>query len=501
MNRKNLLSLIIVTALSLSLVGPLQAQQTLSIEDALRIAVENSPQLQASLLEVKRADLGVIQADGDFISNFSADLGYTNNTTPQAGINGALLGSNNNGTSTISQESINSSMTLSRLFGPGTRLSATLNVDRSLTLPEGVDNLDPNYGVGLRLELTQPWLQGFGRTVNEANIDRFKVQRTGAQASALRTANTLLLDTITAYWELWYNQKNLTLNQQALKLAQQQLELGRARVDAGSIPENDLLPLLTQEASIMEDLENARANVRTSSITLAQLLGRPETSSNYLQTKPEAPALPGQNLDPNFFELVKANAPSLAELDAELQSADLDLALAEDQNKPQLNSSAWISSNGLGSEFSNTAEQFGTLEATGFFVGLTFSAPVSRRATRASLDLAGLAKRSVDLRIQTELQRLKAEVDTRQTSLEASYRRLDLTKRTVELAQRSTQAQVDSFKAGDSTPIDVAQVLQSQREAEQRFTRLQVDITLAHMALYNLTGELPRQMGITLDDE
>jgi outer membrane protein TolC len=58
-------------------------------------------------------------------------------------------------------------------------------------------------------------------------------------------------------------------------------------------------------------------------------------------------------------------------------------------------------------------------------------------------------------------------------------------------------AQQRRFKAGEGTALDVARVVQQQREADLRVLRATVDLALAHIALDDLRGALLERLQVT----
>src|SRR5690606_24929969 len=156
----------------------------------------------------------------------------------------------------------------------GTNLGAAW---RSVNLTPGTTDsvtIGPNYSAQATLDVRQPLLRGAGDDATLAPTRQALAARTASRHSRDATLSQLVLETLRAYWELWYAQEAVRVQREALRVAERQLEEQRLRVERlGTAAPVDLLQLSSQRAAIEEALAIAETNRRARAIELGRLIG------------------------------------------------------------------------------------------------------------------------------------------------------------------------------------------------------------------------------------
>lgn len=477
---------------SLVFVGQARAQDGagLGLAQVQQRAVASNPTLRATMLELKRAELSIVSAEGAWDPLWSMDAGYTYGSSIALGRDGSAT--------LLSRESLQASAQVSKTFTTATQTRAQLGVGRAVSDSVAVGRLGAAYNMGLLLEVTQPWLRGFGKEITQGTLRSARSQRMASDLDKLTQANTLLREVTVAYWELWYAQRAVEVSEQALALAQEQLKIGQVRLDAGLLAKEELLPLLSEEASLKEQLISSKGQVRERAMTLGRLLGEPTNGA--LRASEAAPTDASMPAMDALMAQAKQRSPALLRLESEREVAKINAILAKDRARLDLSTVARLQVDGLGRDPAEALVSFGSFTAISGFVGLSLTWPASTQAALAESERAQLAIKAVDARYEAQLMSMERDLATGLNSLQIAYDRRALVEEASQLAQQTVQAQQVKLEAGDATALDVVRVLQRQREAQLRQVRLEADIAIAQANLSSVVGVLADGFALTMDE-
>ncbi len=203
-------------------------EDRLSLADAIRIVLEESPMSRIADAEVTAAEDGRKSARGDFLPKLRTEFDYTNlNKVPEIVLPGELLGS-----------------PVSAVVGAGT----TEQVISHTTLQ-------------------QPLFTGL------ALLTQYRVAELGTEAADLekeKTRQGLILQTYEAYYGVLLAEKYLQVADQAVTQLTSQAEIARQFYETGVTAKNEYLKVLVQLADTRHkqivanyDLDYARSRLRT----------------------------------------------------------------------------------------------------------------------------------------------------------------------------------------------------------------------------------------------
>jgi outer membrane protein len=452
------------------------------------LAMKNQPAIALALTDLETARWTVIGERARYAPSVVLDGSYTSSVNLRPG---------------FTQDTVK---TTEKRFDAGAELRKPLVFGTQLSLRQSgswyeqtsnqslgaavAGKLGPAYLVTTRLSLTQPLLRGRGREVGEAELRAALAQRNQAQEARDRVASELLRDVLTAYWELWYADRNVQIEEQALAVSRRQRDDAQARVTSGTLPAADVLGFDTGVAQRQEALLTARTDRVRREHELRRLLGLVEGQQT-LTVLTEDARIP-ELLDAEAAEReALSGSRRLRELRARVELARIQARTADDPLRSRLDLDAYGQVQGLGNDDVGDAfEQYAKFKAVSAFVGLTYEAPLDSRARKASAAKARLAVEGAEQELaqarDQELSELRIALD-RQT---AERERLVLVEGTVAIAEKQLAAEQARYATGSSTSLAVLEAEDAVRSARLRVARSHADLLEISLQLEHATGRL-----------
>lgn len=298
--------LFLLAATSLPTAGQDAVPMSLTLEEALRLAVRNNPRLQAVRNDVAVADWNLNAAYGSWI--------------PSASVS-----------SSISWQ------------GAGEQRFGSITADQ-LGFQDQPSFLFSSYNAGISYSLSGRTLMAPGQARRNRDATRAQV---GSEEAVLR------LNVTKAYLEVLRQIEGLSLAEQELERARFNLRLARGRQEVGS---GNVIDVQQAEVSVGRAeivLIQARTGVRTSRIRLLQHVGvtlaaEPALATAFAVTEPLWTA-------DDLYETAIAANPSLQALRAQEEASRYGVDIARSAYFPTLSLSAGIS--GFTRQASSTAGQ------------------------------------------------------------------------------------------------------------------------------------------------
>lgn len=285
-------------------------------------------------------------------------------------------------------------------------------------------SINPAYESDLALQLTQPLLKGFGRSVAEQDILFAVNDRQVAVQDLREVAFALLAEVRDAYYEVLRLRDNLRFREISVSLAKKILSEASARVRAGILPPVDILEAefglkerqrlrLDADREYKDGLDQLALlmNSRQSLIIADESLGQPALAVDEEQGLQQA----------------LGKRPDLQRRIRQLERLDLEQYLARNDLLPGLDLSASYSHKGLGDGYSDDLDDVGGGEYPNWQIGLSLSYPIGNRTARYE-------HRRTLLKIkgrQAEIAQLQEEI---RTQIRAAIRLLEVNEQKIEVA-------------------------------------------------------------------
>lgn len=463
----------------ISLLGDEVQALELSLEDALRIALEANLGLERQAVETEVARLNWRGSWGAFDPVYALDMSLNDFEVPATGpfVPGFLDPGD-----VIEGESfqVNNSLTLPINTGGNVSLSYDVRTDETT---DGTSFGDSEQGF-LTLALTQPLLRGAGRRFATADqreaeiayLRQLEVERQVRQETAQAVQN--------AYWDLVAAEGEVEVREQAVELGIEQLEQNRRRLEVGVGTEVDVLQAQTNKATQDEQLLLARVNSKAARDDLRALLFRRDPGLDGVEAYeafwdvPIVPttALPDVDHDIELSwlnSLVRAfeRVPELAQLALDVESAEVRLQRAASQRLPGLDFSVSLTSQGLDATGSDgmgmpVPVDFSVLDADALttVLSLNFSAPIGNRTAGYAERVARARIRTAQLAHEDQQRLVVSAVREAVRNVEYQAQAVAAAETSRRLAERQLEAEQARYEEGLSTTF---QVLEFQQDLAQ----------------------------------
>ena len=501
------------------------AQETvqLTVEEAVRRAVEHNPDLASVRFGTQVETARVSESESAYVPVFSTMVGTSSNVTPPSNF---LLGERGIDTNDL----FTSTGVRQRLpWGSG---SWNLSWDTSRqTSNNPLTSFDPALQSGFQLAVSQPLLKD--RKMDLARQQTI-VARRNLESSELRVRESVV-QTMAAvkqsYWTLKATLANVTLQQRSLELAQELARQNKARVDVGQTPPLDLLQAEAEVAQRRENLIRANTAAGDAEDRLRRLIMDPADPS-FWRTRldpTDEPAFGGVLPDVDAVSAGTFNERyDLERARKDLQNIVTSVEFFNDQKLPDVRLETSYRGSGLGgTRFLRTGEFPGTVIGTArrsygsalgqmfdssypaWSVGLTVSYSLGRSFEEAGLARAQVERRqaaqrisSLQLQIAETLRQAVRQVQSTAERIEAARagstvarQRLDVEQRRYEVGLSTsflvTQAQRDLLQ----TEVNLLQATLDHQSALVSFEALQQAPAMGSSPSTDIRGSNVIQLG------
>lgn len=348
-----------------------------------------------------------------------------------------------------------------------------------------------------RATFKQPLARGFGPAIALANERKGDLAATTATVKAQLAGEDLLRDLITGYWELAYASFELDVRIQALELARKQDKLTHQQMRAGTVP-SSALDAVTYEIAVRDEARlRAVTQLEQRSLELRRLAGL-ELSRRQIVLRPAAAMELGDDEELDVDAVLRRSRSGnrrLAALTLEQKLADVDVRLARDRAKPQVDLELSGAMIGIGDATGDALAGLGGGEAYEVRVGLSVSWELSG-AARRGLDAARAKRRRVDVDRADLARQIETELVLAVKSVRSARARVELADRAIAVAENNVRAERASFLVGRTTNFQVMQRQSELIEARLRRGRAVADYHVAVAQVQYLGGTLLERHGV-----
>jgi outer membrane protein TolC len=334
--------------------------------------------------------------------------------------------------------------------------------------PGQVLPLNPEEQRAVTLSYTQPFLQGAGFRVNAAPIVIARINTEQSYFQYKDAVQEMVRGVIEAYWTLVQAEVDAWARRTQVEDAAKAYELARAKHQIGPAAPGQTAPLLASneyQARVTYDqlkaaLIASEANVLDREAALRNILGLPPEDCRRIVPT----SLPtSRRLRPvwqKIVQLAEERRPDIIELKLIVEADKQRLVLAEDQALPQLNATALYRWNGLsgempnGREISTHAGQF-----TDWTVGVNFSVPLGLRQGRAAVRQQRLLIARDRDNVSQGLHAALHDLAAASRELDSAFEQYLALKETREAALVNLQFQKAAFRTGNVNYLNYLQAL------------------------------------------
>jgi outer membrane protein len=472
----------------------------LSLDDSIRLALANNTDVRLDHSQIDFAQDSLRRAFSPFDPRATSSFADSRTKTPTiTQIQGAPVLNSLSQTTTFGY---------SQSFQTGTNFQTSLAANKSST-NDILAFVNPSLSTNLQFTVTQPLLRNFGLFPNRAPI--LIAQRNLKQARANFTAqvNNIILGIIADYWTVVLGRENLAVQQKSLDEAQKSYDHDKKALSLGALPPLDIYRSESQVASRRVGVIHAEYSLKQAADQFRRDIGADLDSMvralDLELTDQPAPLgeLPSMDIATALSRAL-ANRPEFETARQQLASDELNIRLAHNNLKPDLEFSGFYAGNGVAGDQFNTAMPPQVLKSglgdslsqvfhftyPAYGATLSLNLPLKRHSAEANLADALVSRHQDQYQERRTNQSITQEVTNAVHSLEEAKLTMEAAKVAVDLSRDSLHADERKYELGAEPVFFVLDAQTQLAQAELNLIQAQVNFQLAVAQLDHATGDL-----------
>ncbi len=473
----------------------------LSLNDCIRLALSNNTDIRLDHSQIEFAQNNLHRSHGRFdplvTSSFSDNRAKSPAITQVQGA--AIL-------DTLSQTTI---LGYAQTFQTGTNFQTSFNASK-LSTNDSLSLVNPSIATDLQFAVTQPLLRNFGLFPNRAPILIARRNLNQARSVFQGEVNDIILQTVGNYWNVVLARESLTVQRKSLEEAQKSYDHDKKALGLGALPPLDIYRSESQVASRRVGVIQAEYALKQAEDQFRQVIGADldlamRVLDLELTDQPEPlGALPSTDIATTLARAL-VNRPELEATRQQLAADELNIRLAHNSLKPDLELSGFYSGNGVAGNQFNTAAPPVLVSRTGLGDGLSQSfhftypaygaslsltLPIKSHSAEANLADASVSRRRDQYQQRRNTQNITLEVTNAVHALEQTKLSMEASKVALDLAQQSLHADERKYELGAETVFFVLDAQTQLAQAALNLIQAQVNFQIAVAQVDHSTGDL-----------
>jgi outer membrane protein TolC len=425
--------------------APGSTAQNLTLADAVRLALEKNPTVQAAEAYAQAVQEGISEAKAARLPRVDFSEGFTRGNNPVYVFGGLLT---------------------QRQFTAQDFALGFLNTPPPLDLfHTQFTGVLPLYDAGQT-----------GRRIKDA-----KLNTQGARETRQRTRQEVIFSVVKAYTNELLARESLRVAEVAAESAQSDLARVEARQNQGLAVPSDLLSARVQLAQAQQDLLQGKSAVDLAHAALNVAIGLPEDAATTIEPELKEIAFQAGVLAERQQRALKTR-PDLLAADLGRQRAVNGFRMTRAEFLPKV------------SLFSGWEEDNQTFLGRG---GNNWTAGVSLNfnvfdggANRARLAAARFQERQAEAQVAQMTAAVKVQVHEAYLNLSTAQQRVEVSRQAQSEAEESLRIIQNRYEAGLATITDLLRVETTRTAAQKNYLNALFDYRLSYAALELATGEL-----------
>src|SRR5688572_701914 len=309
----------------------------LSVEDAVRLALENNPNLKIEKIRVEQARSRIETSEGEYHPLFNSTTNFSRRDN--------IVASRFYPSGLYTDAQGSQSLGLEGRTRTGGRLNLTLSYQQ-MKSSSNTQTLSPQFSTNVIFSFSHALLRDFGRSIGET---RLRVAEKGA-AIAENNLFTLVSQMIQrveeAYWNLAFLQRDLQEKQRSLANAREFLTQNENLLRAGRVAPVSVTQARAGVAEREEAVIRSQTNVEQYKDRLKTLLWLDLATTDVIPTQDAELQPPGLDAQKSI-ETAALRRPEILALQRELEERQIETKFAANQKKPRLDLTAQYGMAGL----------------------------------------------------------------------------------------------------------------------------------------------------------
>ena len=494
----------------LTRVGVGEAEFTLTLNEAIRRALESNNDIEVSRDNVRLAESTLLSLEGVYDPLISFTPQFTDVRTPAANINGGVGLSR-----TLHETSLSFTPAVTKQFSKGGgQYQFFFNSQRD-TANFSFTQVSPFYTASLGATFTQPLLRN--RSIDQYRHDIRVQRKVLSQSDAdfrLQVIN-VITQLQQAYWELVFARREEQNQLSNLNLAREQLRIIEEQVSVGTSATLERAQALTQIASAETALLSAMQAVTTAENALKQLIlpnkSAPEWSNRLKPTDEPSLAATPVDLKSALAEAF-ANRPELSRLHVQQDINKIDKQFFKNQTLPRLDLQATVFTYGLagslvgGSPAADLVGGYGQalrnlagIKTGTVSVGAAIQIPLHNQTAKANLATARIQGEQLTATIKSTEQAIEVDVRNAVQAVETARRQINTARSATKSAETQLAGEMKKYQAGMSTTFLIFQFEDQLVTARTAELRAEANYNQALANLQRATSSTLRANNVTVD--
>jgi outer membrane protein len=474
---------------------------TLSLEDAIRLALANNTDIRLDHAQIEFADDNLHRALAPFDPLVTSSFFDQRQKSPAS--------TQLQGASVLNALTQTTQFNYAQTFQTGTNFQTSFNADK-LSTNSSFNFVNPAISTFLQFTVTQPLLRNRGLFPNRAPILIAQRNLKQAHASFAGEVNDVVLQAITDYWNVILARENLAVQRKSQEEAEKSYEHDKKALSLGALPPLDIYRSESQVASRRVSVIQAEYALTQAVDQFRQVIGADlDPNIRALEVQLSESPEPGEDLltmdIATALSRAAANRPEFEALRQQLSADEISIRLAHNLLQPDLELSGQYASNGLGGDQFNAGVP-PVLLATGglgtslnqvfhfnsptYTATLSLTLPIKNHAAEANLGDALVSQRRDQYQERETKQNVTLEATNAVHLLEVSKLTVEAAKVALDLAQKTLKAEERKYELGSETIFFVLEAQTELSTAEQSLVQAQVNYQLAVAAVDHATGDL-----------
>jgi outer membrane protein len=455
---------------------------TLSIEDAVRMAVEKNLGLQVATYSPAIAATGIRKAQAIYDPLMSAlvnQQGSNRQVAPESFF-------------VERQSDFNFDASISQLLPSGATTSLSFN---NLWSRDNLGLPASRYAQPqLTLSFSQPLLQGLGREVTERGITTADDATDSALADWTQNALNTAATARNQYLLLVMAREGLATRQASLDLAREVQAQNEGRVAAGALAAYQLQDSRLGVLSAQKNLLDANRAEKNAADQLRTTLHM-EAGTAIATTSPPLPGT-SEVSESDALQTAMQRRPDVVKARIAVRTAEFNEKVSRNLALPSLALQGSGGVTGLDQSYGEAFADMGSTRYPFWSVGLSFSVPIGNNSARADVAANRLIASQARTQLAATEESAALEVRTALRDLESAREQIGVTEQGVTAAEVVVASYRKRQQLGLATTKDVLDVLATLTQARDSYTVARASYHSALTNLWKATGELLDREGI-----
>ena len=471
------LSLAMQAAAQSAVQQPGETVRRLSIDEALKLAIEQNLGIRYQRIDPQIQDTGIALAQSSWRPNFSTSLSRQSQTS-------ASTSSLSGGATGIDNGTFATAVSLAQTLPWGGNYSAAWNSSR-FTTTNLFSSFSPQVSSNLNLQYTQPLLRNFQVDAIRQQVSLSRKVRDLSDIQLQSIVTQTLRSVRNAYWDLSYSINNLKAQQESLALSQRSLKDNQKRVEIGTMAPIDIVQAQAEVATNESSVIVAEAAIRQAQDNLRMLILDPGTAEfwtvNFEPT--DAPSFDARAIDVDGAVKTALDKRSdLRSAKNALDQSDINIKYYTNQIKPDVNANIGYNPVGVGGTQLSAVDLaavasgkavnrtvvsdvgFGSVLGDVFqstyptwTFGITVGYPLGANTAHANLARVKLEYEQAQVQLKNMQMQVVTQVRGAARNVRTNQQRVQSARASRELQEKKLEAEEKKLAAGMSSPFFVVQ--------------------------------------------